>query len=136
KAPPPVGKLSILQHLVASYKLWHEYMPHIPKTSRYTLGEKIDACFIETLELLFFAQYAKKEQRLPTLQKANVKFDSLKFFLQLLWETNGISAKQYANISKHLVDIGKMLGGWLRRVEAETAQGLKAHTQSSARTKE
>lgn len=105
-------------------------MPHIPKTARYTLGERIDSYFIETLESLFFAQYAKKEQRLPILQRANTKFDALKFFLQLLWETNGVNAKQYAHISELLSAIGKMLGGWLRRLEVETAYRPKDGTQS------
>lgn len=122
RKPPPLGVLSIVQHLVSAYKLWHGYVPHIPKSLRYTLGEKVDHCFVSTLELLFFAQYAKREQRLPILQKANTKFDSLKFFLQILWETDGVTAKQYAALSEPLALIGKMLGGWLRRVEGEATQ--------------
>ncbi len=117
--------MSILEYLISSYKLWHEYVPHIPKTFRYTLGEKIDNCFLETLELLFFAQYAKKEQKLPTLQKANVKFDTLKFFLRLMWETKGIEEKPFIRLSESLSAIGKMLGGWLHRLESEATHHLK-----------
>jgi hypothetical protein len=39
---PPHSNLPIVQHLIAAYKLWHEFLPHIPKDARYTLGEKID----------------------------------------------------------------------------------------------
>lgn len=67
------------------------------------------------MKLVFVAQYLKKEQKLPSLQKANTKFDLLKFFLQLLWETKCISNKQYGFLSERLGEIGKMLGGWLKQ---------------------
>jgi hypothetical protein len=122
--PPPSGNLSILEHLVASYKLWHEIKSHIQKSSRYTLGEKIDNLFIETLELIFIAQYLSKPQKLPALEKANTKFDALKFFLRILWEIDDISKKQYLVISEKLNEIGRMLGGWLRKLEAEAARDI------------
>ena len=95
--------------------MWHELLVHIPKSSRYTLGEKIDALFIETIELIFIAQYVRKEQKLPALQKSNTKFDTLKFLLQVLWEIKGISTNQYGLLSEKLNDTGKMLGGWLKQ---------------------
>lgn len=79
------------------------------------MGEKVDSLFLETLELVFAAQYLTPAQKLLMLQKTNTKFDSLKFFLQLLWETKGISTKQYAMLSEQLGEIGKMLGGWLKQ---------------------
>lgn len=112
---PPSGNLSILQHLVSCYKLWFEIHVHIPNSVKYTLGQKTDTFFLETIELVFMAQYLKKEQKLPALQKANTKFDTLKFFLQLLWETKCISTKQYGLLSEKLAEIGKMLGGWLKQ---------------------
>ncbi len=107
--------MPILQHLTGSYKLWHELYAHIAKHSKYTLGEKIDTLFLKTIELIFIARYLKKEQKLPALQKANTEFDTLKFFLQLLWETKGVSTKQYTSLSEKLSEIGKMLGGWLKQ---------------------
>ena len=117
--------MSILQHLVAAYKLWHEIKIHIQKSSKYTLGEKIDNLFIETLELMFVAQYLPKGQKLPALQKGNTKFDTLKFFLMILWETGDLGRKQYGLLSERLNEIGKMLGGWLRKLEAEATPPKK-----------
>jgi len=111
--------LNILQHLIISYKLWHELKIHIPKNARYTLAEKIDSLFIETLECIFTAQYLKREQKSPILQTANTKFDTLKFFLQILWETKNIPTKHYELISVQFGEIGKMLGGWLRKIATE-----------------
>ena len=73
---------------------------------------------METIELIFITQYLKKEQKTPALQKTNTKFDTLKFFLQLLWETKGIPTKQYAMMAEKLNEVGKMLGGWLKQALA------------------
>lgn len=70
---------------------------------------------------MFTAQYLRREQKLPILQAANTKFDTLKFFLQILWETKNISTKHYELISIQFSEIGKMLGGWLKKVDAEAA---------------
>lgn len=111
--------------MISCYKLWHELKIHIKKSSKYTLGEKIDAAFIETLELVFIAQYLQKNQKLPTLQKANTKFDTLKFFLSVLWEVKDIETKHYAMLSEKLAIIGRMLGGWLRRFDAAAPPAMK-----------
>ncbi len=113
--PPPQWSLPILSHLVNCYKVWYELFVHIPKSSKYTLGEKIDALFLETIELIFIAQYTKMEQKPIVLQKANTKFDLLKFLLQILWDIKAISTNQYGLLSEKLNEIGKMLGGWLKQ---------------------
>lgn len=113
--PPPAGRLPILERLIAAYKLWHEFLPHLPKDARYTLSEKIDVLFIETTELIFVAGYLDKSQKLPYLQKAAGKLDLLKFFLQILWEIKALDNKKYIALSEQLDEIGRMLGGWLRQ---------------------
>lgn len=108
-----------MQHLINCYKLWFELKDHIHRSAKYTLVEKIENIFIEVLELIFAAQYAKPEQTLPILQRASAKFDSLKFFLQILWELKKIEEKHYALLSERLTLIGKMLGGWLKQSLAQ-----------------
>lgn len=93
-------------------------MPHIPKTARYTLGEKIDAVFADTIELVFVASYAPKEQKAQVLGRAIAKLDLLKFFLQLIWEVKGLDNKKYVALSEPLAEIGRMLGGWSRQAVA------------------
>ena len=114
--PPPGPQLPIIQHFISAYKAWHEFLPHVPKDSRYTLGIKIDRVLIQTVELLFLASYAKKEQKLPYLEKAATQFDLAKFYLQILWEIKAIDNKRYIALSEKLTEIGNMLGGWNRQV--------------------
>lgn len=117
--------MSILRHLIDGYKLWFELKEHIHRSAKYTLAEKIDNLFIEVLGLIFAAQYARSELKLPILQKANTKFDLLKFFLQMLWEVRKIEEKHYVLLSEKLASIGKMLGGWLRRFNAAAPPAMK-----------
>ena len=109
--------MSIIQRLIGTYKLWQEYIRHFPKKSRYTLGGKIDALFIETVELMFTASYLTKEKKLPYIQKAMSTFDLLKFFLQVAWETESLDNKKYVALSEPLGEIGRMLGAWYKQAQ-------------------
>jgi hypothetical protein len=92
----------------------------VPRLSRYTLGVKIDELFINILELTQTAQYTKREDKLNFLQQLNRKFDTLKFFITLLWEAKGLDASQYGQLSQKLSTAGKMLGKWLQTFKSET----------------
>ena len=102
------------------YKLWNAIRNNIPKQSRFTLGAKIDALFLDTIEFLFIASYLAKEQKLPVLQRANSRLDLLKFFLQIGWELKLVDTKKYSVLSESLDEIGRMLGGWMRGLQKET----------------
>ena len=92
--------------------LWHEYHSTLPKLHRYTLGEKIDILFIETVEAVAGAAFLPRERKLPFVSLAIRKIDTLKVLLMLLWETKSLRDKKYIALSTPLDDIGKMLGGW------------------------
>jgi len=106
--------------LVRTYKVWHEFLPHIPKDARYTLGNKIDALLVETIESVFVASYLPKDQKLPSIQNAAAKLDLAKFFLQLAWEIKVLDNKKYILISEQLNGVGRMLGGWLRQITSRS----------------
>lgn len=119
KATPPQRNtdIPIIGVLKECYLLWHNFLPHLPRLSRYTLGVKIDELFINILELALTAQYTKREDKLIFLQQLNRKFDALKFFITLLWEAKGLDANKYAQLTHKLSSAGIMLGGWIRKIE-------------------
>jgi hypothetical protein len=105
---------------VEVYKLWHEYRNNFPKKSRYTLGDKIDLLFLQTLELLFIASYQSKEKKLITLEMAVKKLDLLKFLLRISWELKVLDNQKFITLSEKLQEIGRMLGGWRKGLENKT----------------
>lgn len=92
--------------------LWYQYYPIIPKTHRYSLGQKIDIFFVETIEAMATAAFLQKKEKLPYVRLAIRKIDTLKIFLMILWETKSLDNKKYINLSLKIDEIGKMLGGW------------------------
>ena len=114
-SPPPGTVLPIIQRLISSYKLWHEYLIKFNKTIKYNLGSKIDSLFTEVIENVFIASHKTKDQKILYLHKASDKFDTLKFFLQIAWEIGTIDNKKYITLSEKLNEIGRMLGGWLKQ---------------------
>jgi hypothetical protein len=107
----------LAQKLVQAYKLWHSFLPHFPKNSRYTLGAKIDSSFLEVIELIIRASYSDKLRKLISLKSASLKLDLLKFFLQIAWEIKSLDNKKYILLSEKLDETGKMLGGWIRALK-------------------
>lgn len=100
--------------------MWQEFLPHFPKRSKYTLGNKIDSLFVEILELIFIAVYLPREHKSPYIKKSIGKVDLLKFFLQISWEINSLENKKYIALSEPLNEVGRMLGGWHKQLEKQT----------------
>lgn len=113
--------MSVLQKLNQAYKIWQEFLPHFPKTSRYTLGDKIDGLFLETIENIFIASYLPVREKMPSVVKASAKLDLLKFFLQIAWEIKSLDNKKFILFSEKLNEIGRMLGGWQKHLQKETS---------------
>lgn len=110
-------KLPIIVELGVCYKLWHEYLVNLPRHTRFTLGEKIDNAFVDCLEMALMAGYAAPDKKAEIIRRLSVKFDTLKFFLKLLWEIKALDNKKYSTISVRLNEIGKMIGGWMKFVK-------------------
>ena len=104
-----------------AYKLWYDYVKNFPKTSRYSLGGKIDGLFADLIESSYIAGYLPKTEKLPSIEKSINKLNLLNFFLQIAWELKAIDDKKYLNLSLLLNEIGRMLGGWRNKIKNETS---------------
>lgn len=80
------------------------------------MGSKIDALFVDALESIAIASYLPPVQKLPVVQRATSKVDTLKFFLQVAWEIKALDTKKYTALSQPLQEIGRMLGGWYKNL--------------------
>jgi hypothetical protein len=110
----------VLQKITDAYKLWHGYLPHLPKLVKYSLAEKINVLFTDVIELALTAGFTSRDHKALLIQKASIKLDTLKYFLQLAWELKALDNKQFSDISTPLVEAGKMFGGWQRQLVKET----------------
>ncbi|GEM_PF-2839035 len=110
----------MLEKLSSAFKLWINYLPRIPRLIRYSLGQKITNLFIEITELILIAGFTEKSQKLPILQKAAVKHDLLKYFLQTAFELKAIENNHISSLAVPLADVGQQLGAWIKDLAKQT----------------
>lgn len=110
--------LPIIQRVYDFYKLFYQYLDHFPKKSRGVLGQKIETIILELLESITRASFAKLNFKSSDLQTASIKLDFLKILVRLSYELRVIDQKKYLTMEEKLIEIGKMLGGWIKSEKA------------------
>ncbi|MFA5318048.1 MAG: four helix bundle protein [Patescibacteria group bacterium] len=115
--------MPVLQKIKEAYLLWHNYHQTLPKTQRYSLGQKIDNLFIEIIEATAVAAFLSRQEKPPFVRRAIQKLDALKILLMVLWETKSLDNKKYAALSAPLEEIGRMLGGWNGQLVKQNSPG-------------
>lgn len=96
--------------------IWINIVSHIPKSSRYTIGARIENKFLDLLELSYIAYFTQKDKKENKISECILTLDTLKFFLSIAWEAKIISNKQYEELAQKLNEAGKMLGGWKKNI--------------------
>ena len=89
--------------------------------------------FIQILEFLYAASYESKNEKLPTIAAAVRRIDGLKFLLRVAWELQALDDKKYALLSEKTDELGRMVGGWKRGLEAKTPARLAWEKEERSR---
>jgi hypothetical protein len=87
-----------------------------PKAERYTLGEKTEKILLDATEAIYAASYSPKS-RIENLEKARIQFQMVIFLFRIARRQSFISEGAYEKIAAELVEIGKMVSGWLKSIE-------------------
>lgn len=120
-SPPPRNTPSVIFCLKDAYFLWISYFVHIPNIHKYSLGENVNKMFVEALEMTVYASFLSPAEKLPYIKIAIRKTDTLKIFIQLIWEMKIFDEKKYITLSEKLNEAGKMLGGWHNKMAKENS---------------
>ena len=87
-------------------------LTHFPKSERFTSAAEIRALFLRILSLTVRAN--KTRRRLPLLYDIDVELDVLRSLVRVSQSMGYLPFKKYEQISLHLAEIGRMLGGWIK----------------------
>ena len=101
-----------------THKAIEWFIPQIeklPRSRKFTLGERMELRLLSFLELLIEAAYARNKA--PLLQEANLKIDLVRHLWRLTYNLGNISIKQYEMGSKHLVALGMQVCGWQKSLQ-------------------
>jgi hypothetical protein len=86
-----------------------------PKSSRFSFALRIINLAFDVLECLIEARYSKS--KLATLRRANIQLEKLRFIMRISFESKFISHKSHEHAMRSLIEVGKMLGGWIKQQE-------------------
>ena len=105
-------KLRILQKWEDMAQYTYITLRHIPKSERFTLGAEIRNCIWRGLKLIIKANYSKN--KLQLLYELDIEIKLLIALLRVGHTLTIIPTKKYSELTKCLVEIGKMPGGWIK----------------------
>ncbi len=83
-----------------------------PRHHRFGLARRTEDRALDFYEQLVRAAKADKPGRF--LYEADIQLTQLRFYLRRCQSLTLLTAKQYQQGSQQLVEVGKLLGGWLK----------------------
>lgn len=107
-------ELKILQKVFDMMEYGYGALAQFPKSEKFALVTDIKRSMDTMLERVIEAQ--KKYYKKTTLQELDVETAKLKAYLRLSYQLGFLPMKKYEIWSEKVVEIGKMLGGWLKSV--------------------
>lgn len=110
---PHAFSASIVHKSYELYLFLHTNINSFPKRDRYTLGVQIEQRILKILELIMLAREKTGASKLLILHKIDVELKLLKLFLRMSFDTWALPENKYINVSERLLEIGRMLGGWI-----------------------
>jgi DNA-binding GntR family transcriptional regulator len=83
-----------------------------PKNERFRMAKRLEDTAFAFYELLISAARSKNTHSM--LQDADLELDKLRLYIRLSYARSLASQRQYSFAVERLVEIGKLLGGWLK----------------------
>lgn len=85
---------------------------NFPKDQRFLLADRIERLLLDILELLIEAVYSKNKREI--LIKVNLRLDVLRFMMRIAKDMKYVNVNSYDFFCQSSIEIGKMVGGWLK----------------------
>ena len=86
-----------------------------PKSERFRMAKRLEDSAFSFYELLIEATRTTRNKR-RLLVKADIELEKLRLFIRMSQQRKLTGLSQYRFASGSLVEIGKLLGGWLKTI--------------------
>jgi len=104
--------LKIYQKYYDTLIYLHIALRQFPKSEKFALASEIKRIAINGLRLIIRAN--KSKSKLTKLYDLDVELELLKNYVRMAKDMGFLPFKKYERLSLMLVEIGKMLGGWIK----------------------
>ncbi len=108
----------ILQKIESLYIEIIPILKRYPKAEKYTLAEKTENFFLDAIEEIYWSTYNRIDRSIH-LSNARIKFQMVGFHLRVARRMGFVSEGLYEKISIEIVEIGKMISGWIKSVDRD-----------------
>ena len=115
-SPPPRNNVepSIIHKLYKLYLAVYIRVQKFPKKDRYTIGARIENKLLEIIELIILATTKTGLSQMLILNKADINLKVFRLFIRIANKTKSLPDTGFIEISEKTVEVGKMLGGWIK----------------------
>ena len=107
------NELPIIQKVYDLVKWYVPILQKLPRSHRFTIGDRIITNLYQLLEDLLQARY--RRNKLERLKEINAALEILRYQTRLLFDFELIQVKRYEYISTLINDIGTDLGSWIKQ---------------------
>jgi len=86
-----------------------------PRNQRFVVTQRLQNATLNFQESIIEANALRGLLRVEKLRLADAELRKVRLYLRLCEKWKWISAGQYRHVSEMVVEIGKLLGGWLKQ---------------------
>jgi hypothetical protein len=91
----------------------------IPKSHRFTVGQRLDGLTLDALLLVTRALWSPPAAKRLLLGELNLQLELLRVLWRLAHDQRWISQQQLIHVMGRIDEAGRMTGGWLRQLETK-----------------
>ncbi|NIM13492.1 MAG: diversity-generating retroelement protein Avd [Candidatus Aminicenantes bacterium] len=84
-----------------------------PKSYRFSIASKLENAILDFIEMTTVANMRRDKR--PLLKRADEALARIRLLFRLSYEMRFINIKSYEYGSLQLVELGKLLGGWIKK---------------------
>jgi four helix bundle protein len=111
------NSMKVVQKYIDMAKYVYIILRNFPRSEKYSLAADIRHDLWEVGTVLERASIVSaRPEKLRLLQQADMKLSELKFLIRMGMELEFVPFDKYKNFSGYVVEVGRMLGGWLKFV--------------------
>ena len=108
-------EMKIQQKVFEMMEYAYVCLQQFPKSEKFALVADIKRCMNLILERV--VEGSKKYYKKTTLQELDVEVTKLKAYIRLSYKLGFLPIKKYEIWAEKVVEIGKMVGGWIKNVQ-------------------
>ena len=115
---PKKEELIIQQKVYDMIMYAYPAIEQFPKAQKFSLAQDMKRCLDNIMRYIIAAN--KKYTKKTTLQELDIEVAALKVYIRMAHELGYLPPKKYEVWSKMTVEVGKMVGGWIKATREKT----------------